>query len=240
MKLLIEICNLPGRHMEQQRGRWKCWLRAASAVCSRWTNYGTRVIVTASSSRVYDLGNVKGILKNRENDISWSFRFHLIVALAVIECRLRGFLTRIFTFPFQYIVLLILVFVLELSAGTLAYIYERNVEEELNMTLSDTFTQNYAVSERHSKAIDLMQQNFLCCGAFRFEEYRQSVWLKSKRKDLIRSIEDRVVPDSCCMSMVTGCGSSDHPSNIPYTVRTEIFAIVWFFFNNSSPSGLHL
>lgn len=87
------------------------------------------------------------------------------------------------------------------------------------MTLSETFTQNYAVSERHTKAIDLMQQNYMCCGAVRFEEYRTSVWLKSKGLDLIRPIENRTVPDSCCVTMSNGCGVSDHPSNIPYTVR---------------------
>lgn len=90
----------------------------------------------------------------------------------------------------------------------------------MNLTLADTFSQNYAVSEQHTKAIDLMQQNYICCGASRFEEYRQSVWLKSKRKNLIRPIDDRVVPDSCCVTMTIGCGVSDHPSNIPYTVSS--------------------
>lgn len=123
----------------------------------------------------------------------------------------------------QYIVLLILVFLLELSSGTLAYIYEQNVPEELNMTLSDTFTQNYGVSQRHTKAIDLMQQNYMCCGAVRFEEYRTSVWLKSKRRELIRPVENRTVPDSCCITMTNGCGVSNHPSNIPYTVRKFSF-----------------
>jgi CD151 antigen len=122
-------------------------------------------------------------------------------------------------FHSQYIVLLILVFLFELSAGVFAYIYERNVPEELNMTLSDTFAQNYAISERHTNAIDLMQQEYGCCGANRFEEYRQSVWLKSRGKPLIRPIGKRVVPDSCCTTMIGGCGASDHPSNIPYTVR---------------------
>lgn len=124
--------------------------------------------------------------------------------------------------------LLILVFLLELSAGTFAYIYERNVPEELNLTLSDTFTQNYAVNERHTKAIDLMQQNFMCCGAIRYEEYRDSVWLKSNRKNLIRSTENRTVPDSCCVTMIKGCGTSSHPSNIPYTVR-NFFKVSNFF-----------
>jgi CD151 antigen len=99
-----------------------------------------------------------------------------------------------------------------------AYIYERNVSDELNMTLSDTFMKGYAVSERVTKAVDLMQQNFFCCGAIRFEEYRDSVWLRSNRADLMRPRENRKVPDSCCITWTDGCGVSDHPSNIPYTV----------------------
>jgi CD151 antigen len=114
-----------------------------------------------------------------------------------------------------------LVFLLELSVGTLAYIYERNVPEELNLTLSETFTRNYAVSERHTTAIDLMQQNYKCCGAVRFEEYLQSAWLRSRRADLIRPIDGRRVPDSCCLTVLDGCGKSDHPSNIPYTVSLD-------------------
>jgi CD151 antigen len=126
---------------------------------------------------------------------------------------------HIFSFSFQYITLLLLVFLVELTVGTLAYIYERNVQEELNLTLSDTFMKNYGISERHTRAIDHMQQNYMCCGAIRFEEYRQSAWLKTRRKeDLLRSSDNRLVPDSCCVSMSEGCGSSDHPSNIPYTV----------------------
>lgn len=120
----------------------------------------------------------------------------------------------------QYIILLILVFLLEMSAGFVAYIYEQNIDDELNMTLSDTITKNYAVNERVTKAVDLMQQNFHCCGAIRFEEYRESVWLRSKRDDLIVERDGRLVPDSCCVSMTPKCGISDHPSNIPYTVRT--------------------
>jgi CD151 antigen len=128
-------------------------------------------------------------------------------------------INKLIQFSFQYIILLILVFLFELSAGIVAYIYERNVEDELNMTLSETFMKNYAVNEIMTRAIDDMQQSFKCCGAVRFEEYRDSVWVKSKRNDLIYEREDRLVPDSCCTSMSNKCGTSDHPSNIPYTVR---------------------
>lgn len=118
----------------------------------------------------------------------------------------------------QYTMVLLIVFLLEISSGCLAYIYERNVADELNMTLSDTFLQNYAVNKQHSDAIDLMQQKYTCCGSLRFEEYKESVWLKSKRSHLHRPIEGRLVPDSCCFTMTLHCGLSNHPSNIPYTV----------------------
>lgn len=119
--------------------------------------------------------------------------------------------------------MLIVVFILEASAGAFAFIYERNVKDELDMTLSDNFKETYGISESHTDAIDLMQQKFMCCGAVRFEEYRQSTWLRSKRTDMLRPTEGQLVPDSCCTTVTAKCGSSDHPSNIPYTVSSLNF-----------------
>jgi CD151 antigen len=97
------------------------------------------------------------------------------------------------------------------------------VEDELNITLNETFIKNYAVNEHVTKAIDHMQQSFKCCGAIRFEEYRDSVWMRSKRNDLIVKRDERLVPDSCCLTKIKKCGTSDHPSNIPYTVGYNRF-----------------
>lgn len=114
--------------------------------------------------------------------------------------------------------MLLIVFLLELLSGSLAYIYETQVGEELRLTLNETFMQNYGVNEKQTIAIDLMQQDYVCCGAVRFEEYQTSTWLRSKRKDLVRLTEGRAVPDSCCFSVSAKCGISQHPSNIPYSV----------------------
>lgn len=152
---------------------------------------------------------------------------------------LKWILWLYFYLSLQYIVLLILVFLFELSAGTLAYIYERNVPDELNMTLSETFSQNYALSERHTKAIDLMQQNLQCCGAIRFEDYRNSMWRKSRR-ELITPVEGRLVPDSCCITFTPKCGVSDHPSNIPYTVNYKNFINNFNYLTLFCPTGLYL
>lgn len=123
----------------------------------------------------------------------------------------------------QYIILLIVVFLLEISAGAVAYIYERNISDELNITLSETFMKGYAVNEYVTQEVDLMQQNLKCCGAVRFEEYRDSFWLRSKNANIIRDRGERLVPDSCCVTVTPFCGRSDHPSNIPYTVSIFYF-----------------
>ncbi|KAG4071864.1 hypothetical protein HA402_006025 [Bradysia odoriphaga] len=116
-----------------------------------------------------------------------------------------------------YIYLLLIVFLLEATVGGLAYIYENQITDELQESLNTTFLEHYAIDEEKTTAIDQMQQDYSCCGAVRFEDWRYSLWLKSERTDLLRLTENRLVPDSCCISMREKCGLRDHPSNIPYT-----------------------
>lgn len=54
--------------------------------------------------------------------------------------------------------MLVLVFLLEATVGGLAYIYESQIEDELQLTLKETFITNYGLDERKTNAIDLMQQ----------------------------------------------------------------------------------
>lgn len=51
-----------------------------------------------------------------------------------------------------------LVFALELVVGVLAYGYESQVDDELLMTLNETFVTSYGVDETRTNSIDLMQQ----------------------------------------------------------------------------------
>lgn len=55
--------------------------------------------------------------------------------------------------------LLILVFAVEFVVGAVTYVYEPQVDDELLVTLNDTFITNYGIDERRTNAIDLMQQN---------------------------------------------------------------------------------
>lgn len=59
-----------------------------------------------------------------------------------------------------------------------------------------------------TNAVDKLQQEFHCCGSNNSRDWRDSEWIRSGEAD------DRVVPDSCCKTVVTGCGRREHASNI--------------------------
>ncbi|XP_059472202.1 CD151 antigen-like [Neocloeon triangulifer] len=109
-----------------------------------------------------------------------------------------------------YIFTLLLIFLLEAMVGILAYIYEGHVQNELSVSLNETFTDGYQINPEVTKAIDQLQLEFKCCGAVRFEDWKFSRWLKENP-----SVKN-LVPDSCCISRIENCGVRDHPSNIYY------------------------
>lgn len=49
---------------------------------------------------------------------------------------------------------------------------------------------------------------FRCCGSNNSQDWRDSEWIRSDQAG------GRVVPDSCCKTVVPGCGQRDHASNI--------------------------
>ncbi|EEB18165.1 CD151 antigen, putative [Pediculus humanus corporis] len=133
----------------------------------------------------------------------------LVLVVAVIGCfgviKENRCLLLIYTF------LLLFIFLLEAMVGTLAYIYEEQVEAELKLNLNSTFLDNYKIDADKTKAIDDMQIEFKCCGAVRFEDWRYSKWFHQSRKT-----SNNLVPDSCCKTPSLNCGVRDHPSNIQY------------------------
>uniref|UniRef100_T1GVG0 Tetraspanin n=1 Tax=Megaselia scalaris TaxID=36166 RepID=T1GVG0_MEGSC len=119
----------------------------------------------------------------------------------------------------EYTLLLGLVFLLELFVGGLAYFYESQIQYEIQEDLNSTFLTSYGIDEERTLAIDLMQIEYKCCGAIRFEDWRASSWFRQNDTiaPIIRLHGERLVPDSCCITITENCGKRDHPSNIPYT-----------------------
>ncbi|XP_030657833.1 CD151 antigen isoform X1 [Nomascus leucogenys] len=109
-----------------------------------------------------------------------------------------------------YFILLLIIFLLEIIAGILAYAYYQQLNTELKENLKDTMTKRYHQPghEAVTSAVDQLQQEFHCCGSNNSQDWRDSEWIHSGEAG------GRVVPDSCCKTVVAGCGQRDHASNI--------------------------
>ncbi|XFF93303.1 hypothetical protein AB1E18_019522 [Capra hircus] len=109
-----------------------------------------------------------------------------------------------------YFGLLLIIFLLEIIAGVLAYVYYQQLNAELKENLKDTMTRRYHQlgHEGVTSAVDKLQQEFHCCGSNSSRDWQDSEWIRSGEAD------GRVVPDSCCKTVVPGCGRRDHASNI--------------------------
>ncbi|KAI2557955.1 CD151 isoform 7 [Pan troglodytes] len=109
-----------------------------------------------------------------------------------------------------YFILLLIIFLLEIIAGILAYAYYQQLNTELKENLKDTMTKRYHQPghEAVTSAVDQLQQEFHCCGSNNSQDWRDSEWIRSQEAG------GRVVPDSCCKTVVALCGQRDHASNI--------------------------
>uniref|UniRef100_A0A3Q1GMK1 Tetraspanin n=1 Tax=Acanthochromis polyacanthus TaxID=80966 RepID=A0A3Q1GMK1_9TELE len=109
-----------------------------------------------------------------------------------------------------YFVLLLCIFLLEILAGVLAYIYYQQLNEELKQNLRETMIEKYQQKDQDhvTRAVDKLQQEFKCCGSNSSSDWAESVWIRS------RDAQSRKVPDSCCKTQTELCGARDHPSNI--------------------------
>ncbi|KAJ8002482.1 hypothetical protein DPEC_G00159370 [Dallia pectoralis] len=115
-----------------------------------------------------------------------------------------------------YFILLLCIFLLEISAGVLAYVYHQQcfpfchqLDEELQQNLKETMVHKYQQpgEEGVTRAVDRLQQEFKCCGSNRSSDWSDSPWI-------LRPDNDRLVPDSCCKTPSERCGQRAHPSNI--------------------------
>lgn len=59
---------------------------------------------------------------------------------------------------FQYIFLLLLIFLMEAMVGLLSYVYEEQVEADLELNLNNTFLTSYMVDNDKTAAIDFLQE----------------------------------------------------------------------------------
>lgn len=139
-----------------------------------------------------------------------------ILIVAGIIVMITGVLGCCATFKEQkgllrmYFVLLLFIFLLEVLAGVLAYVYYQQLNAELKENLRETMVQKYKQKDQNhiTKAVDKLQQEFKCCGSNSSSDWSDSEWIRFGEANMRR------VPDSCCKTPTDNCGKRDHPSNI--------------------------
>ncbi|KAJ8919546.1 hypothetical protein NQ315_002167 [Exocentrus adspersus] len=124
---------------------------------------------------------------------------------------------------FCYTLFLVLIFLLEALVGVLSYIYQENIDEEMDLRFNSTLLATYNQVGGKTESIDAIQQKLECCGAGSYQDWKYSKWLQDA------TISNKV-PDSCCKTILYECGTRDHPSNIYFAGCMEpvSFELKWF------------
>lgn len=120
-----------------------------------------------------------------------------------------------------FFVMILCVFLIELSAGIVAFTYRGRLEDELAESFLGAMNK-YGIKDKETKGIDKAQEKYWCCGAVGYYQWNTTVWhnaAESQGNSTVVSDGSSVsqVPDSCCKPPIwKGCGTVTHPSNINY------------------------
>ncbi|CAF0971332.1 unnamed protein product [Adineta ricciae] len=107
------------------------------------------------------------------------------------------------------LLILVLTFACEITAGLLAFGYTVNLEERLSINLLETIQYKYLFDSGKTKSFDQMQRLLRCCGSKSFEDWQLNSHFNASMNS--------AVPDSCCKSYEPKCARKPygkHPSNI--------------------------
>ncbi|XP_053404217.1 tetraspanin-7-like [Mercenaria mercenaria] len=107
---------------------------------------------------------------------------------------------------YMYACFLVLVFVVELSAGVAGFVYKSKLEAGFKEGLGTALTQ-YNKDAKMLKAFDGLQHNLHCCGKNKYQDWFDTPW-EEQQKNLTR-----VVPKSCCRVDQSKCKHYDLPAD---------------------------
>lgn len=145
----------------------------------------------------------------------------LIVATALIG--IIGALRESLVCLRVFLGIVIIIFILQVVVGILAYIYR---EETVNM-VSDQL--NFAVEEYHTDedlqdAVDWIQQQLRCCGLDGPQTWESNVKYSCGTPDAESALTCSV-PDSCCMKVRVDCGFGARRNSLAEMRRRRIYTI---------------
>lgn len=113
-----------------------------------------------------------------------------------------------------YFFLVLLIFILEIAGGIIAYTHKGQVIDEIEKMLNTTINTKYGTSSTLTKAMDKAQRKLKCCGVDSYKNWERSVWAKTHT--------NITVPVSCCIdSTKSGCNVGVNDANAKNKIYTE-------------------
>lgn len=100
--------------------------------------------------------------------------------------------------------LIILIFIVEIAGGILAYTKKAQVEKHLLTGLKQIVSANYKYNPQTPevkaavKAMDFFQETVKCCGTMGANDWKDTPWQKASIANSTTPGKARLVPDSCC------------------------------------------
>lgn len=109
-----------------------------------------------------------------------------------------------------YFILVLLIFILEIAAGVLAYtkkdLMEKHLKENLIKVVSTNYGNSDTAAKGLTKALDWFQEKVKCCGSLGVSDWYESQWKLKKLNSTSGKL--LLAPESCCTQKVADCNTN--------------------------------
>ncbi|XP_061585298.1 tetraspanin 36 [Cololabis saira] len=94
-----------------------------------------------------------------------------------------------------FFLIIMIIFAAEVAALVFSFIYQGKINEDLGRSMNDVFSK-YGGQDAETKAVDLLQTQFMCCGVKNYTSWTNTTWY---------STHNNTVPVSCCKNATAPC-----------------------------------
>jgi len=102
-----------------------------------------------------------------------------------------------------YFLLVLLIFILEIAAGIMAYRNRDKVTDAIKKNMEKAISEEYGQSDEFTKAVDEVQKMLSCCGAHDPSDWKNTTWKKPAGQEYPKSCYEG--EDTSKKSFTDGC-----------------------------------
>uniref|UniRef100_A0A672QQU0 Tetraspanin n=1 Tax=Sinocyclocheilus grahami TaxID=75366 RepID=A0A672QQU0_SINGR len=145
------------------------------------------------------------------------FVFNFLIFVSIYLVHLHGTLTFVFTLPSNFFMLILIIFLAELAAAILAFIFREHLTREYFTKELKRYYQGYNNTDVFTSTWNAIMNTFDCCGVNSPEDFEESIF---------RFINPgEVVPEACCRR-------NNHLGEVGFSNREECLSGSMLYRNN--------